>query len=112
VCSHLSFVLIHSPFTDVSLLSLHDALPISGRLQHRLMSILAAHTIGFIGAGNMAEALIRGLVHGGHVPAAKIAASGPRRERLDRSEEHTSELQAHLNPVCRLPREKKKCSSW
>ena len=52
------------------------------------MSILAAHTIGFIGAGNMAEALIRGLVKGNHVPAAKIVASGPRRERLD-------ELRAH-----------------
>ena len=47
------------------------------------MSILASHSIGFIGAGNMAEAMIRGLVRGGHVPAAKIAASGPRRERLD-----------------------------
>jgi pyrroline-5-carboxylate reductase len=47
------------------------------------MSALASHTIGFIGAGNMAEALIRGLVRGGHVPATRIAASAPRRERLD-----------------------------
>ena len=47
------------------------------------MSILASYTIGFIGAGNMAEALIRGLVRGGHVPADRITASGPRRERLD-----------------------------
>jgi len=47
------------------------------------MSSLAAHTIGFIGAGNMAEALIRGLVRGGHVPANRIVASGPRSERLD-----------------------------
>src|SRR3954470_11266134 len=31
----------------------------------------------------MAEALIRGLVRGGHVPADRITASGPRRERLD-----------------------------
>lgn len=31
----------------------------------------------------MAEALIRGLVRGGHVPANRITASGPRRERLD-----------------------------
>lgn len=44
---------------------------------------LAGSAIGFIGAGNMAEALIRGLVRGGHVPADRIAASGPRRERLD-----------------------------
>jgi pyrroline-5-carboxylate reductase len=47
------------------------------------VSILASHTIGFIGAGNMAEAMIRGLVRGGHVAADRITASGPRRERLD-----------------------------
>jgi len=47
------------------------------------LSILASYTIGFIGAGNMAEALIRGLVRGGHVPANRITASGPRSERLD-----------------------------
>ena len=46
------------------------------------MSILASHSIGFIGAGNMAEALIRGLVKGGHVPANRITASAPRNERL------------------------------
>jgi pyrroline-5-carboxylate reductase len=38
-------------------------------------------TIGFLGAGNMAEALIRGLLHGG-VAAAQIGASGPRAERM------------------------------
>lgn len=47
------------------------------------MSILATHSIGFIGAGNMAEALIRGLVRGGHVPAERVTASAPRQERLD-----------------------------
>ncbi|HVV81701.1 MAG TPA: pyrroline-5-carboxylate reductase [Kofleriaceae bacterium] len=40
-------------------------------------------TIAFLGAGNMAEALIRGLIHGNVVPAEKIFASGPRTERLD-----------------------------
>jgi len=44
---------------------------------------LLSKTIGFLGAGNMAEALIRGLLHGGHVPPGQIIASGPRRERLD-----------------------------
>ncbi|HEY4179174.1 MAG TPA: pyrroline-5-carboxylate reductase [Kofleriaceae bacterium] len=47
------------------------------------MSALASHSIGFIGAGNMAEALIRGLVRGHHVPAERVYASAPRRERLD-----------------------------
>jgi len=46
------------------------------------MTLLAAHTIGFIGAGNMAEALIRGLIKGGHVEPRRIVASGPRRERV------------------------------
>ena len=47
------------------------------------MSILAAHTIGFIGAGNMAEAIIRGLLKGAHITADRVLASGPRQERLD-----------------------------
>ena len=45
--------------------------------------LLAPHTIGFIGAGNMAEAMIGGLVRGKHVQADKVAASDPRKERLD-----------------------------
>src|SRR5260370_2249049 len=35
-------------------------------------------------------------------------ADAPRRARDGRSEEHTSELQSHLNLVCRLLLEKKK----
>ena len=47
------------------------------------MSQLSSRQIGFIGAGNMAEALIRGLVRGGHIPAVHVLASAPRRPRLD-----------------------------
>ncbi|MEO8706837.1 MAG: pyrroline-5-carboxylate reductase [Kofleriaceae bacterium] len=48
------------------------------------MSILhELRSVGIVGAGNMAEALIRGLVRGGHVDAERILASAPRRERLD-----------------------------
>src|SRR5260370_6579316 len=43
-----------------------------------------------------------GLSHGGHAGVAD------QRIDLDRSEEHTSELQSHLNLVCRLLLEKKK----
>jgi pyrroline-5-carboxylate reductase len=46
------------------------------------VSLLAAHAIGFIGAGNMAEAMVRGLVHGKHVAANRVTASGPRKDRL------------------------------
>jgi pyrroline-5-carboxylate reductase len=38
-------------------------------------------SIGFLGAGNMAEALLRGLLRG-HADADKICASGPRAERM------------------------------
>ncbi len=47
------------------------------------VSILASQRIGFIGAGNMAEALIRGLVRGNHIPAQQVLASAPRQDRLD-----------------------------
>ncbi len=39
-------------------------------------------TIGFIGAGNMAEAMIRGLLRHGDFAIAQIAASAPREERM------------------------------
>jgi pyrroline-5-carboxylate reductase len=40
-------------------------------------------TIGFVGAGNMAEALIRGLIQGSVVGPERIVASHPRPERLE-----------------------------
>jgi pyrroline-5-carboxylate reductase len=40
-------------------------------------------TIGFIGAGNMAEAMLRGLLRGDDFAPAQISASGPRRERVE-----------------------------
>jgi pyrroline-5-carboxylate reductase len=39
-------------------------------------------SIGFIGAGNMAEAMIRGLLRGGHFAPSQITVSGPREERM------------------------------
>jgi pyrroline-5-carboxylate reductase len=47
------------------------------------MSEKLGKTIGFIGAGNMAEALIKGLLAAGVVEAAQIAGSDPRRERVN-----------------------------
>ena len=41
-----------------------------------------ARTIGFIGAGNMAEAMIRGLLRGEDFAPARIMASAPREERV------------------------------
>ena len=39
-------------------------------------------TIGFLGAGNMAEAIARGLLSTGLLEPGQIVASGPRRDRL------------------------------
>src|SRR5438477_7159428 len=41
-------------------------------------------------------------------PGRRSAATGSRRRWRPRSEEHTSELQSHVNLVCRLLLEKKK----
>src|SRR5260370_30044246 len=80
--------------TEIYTLSLHDALPIS-----------------FV--------VLRGLRHRGPVvvedPEACADRGGARQAVSDtetrRSEEHTSELQSHLNLVCRLLLEKKKRST-
>src|SRR5260370_5330636 len=65
--------------TEIYTLSLHDALPISGR---RLPTVRRTGP----------------------------ARTDCRRQSVLRSEEHTSELQSHLNLVCRLLLEKKKMS--
>src|SRR5260370_23009443 len=65
--------------TEIYTLSLHDALPISGSAA--LAAIL---------------------------PAPGAAHEDSARRSARRSEEHTSELQSHLNLVCRLLLEKKK----
>src|SRR5260370_16210652 len=43
-----------------------------------------------------------------HAPKGSLPSSKPVRPHGERSEEHTSELQSHLNLVCRLLLEKKK----
>src|SRR6267142_6609844 len=69
--------------TEIYTLSLHDALPISGQpMPHKLRNRLAER-------------------------ALEVARQRGGRLGL-RSEEHTSELQSHVNLVCRLLLEKKK----
>src|SRR5690242_21849694 len=76
-----SFFYNDPPTTEIYTLSLHDALPICGQ----------------------------------HVPAGKYTIfTIPNQDKwtliisVHRSEEHTSELQSHVNLVCRLLLEKKK----
>src|SRR5260370_239559 len=70
--------------TEIYTLSLHDALPISRTSGRALVTSWPARLI---------------------VP--EVARTSPLRTP-SRSEEHTSELQSHLNLVCRLLLEKKK----
>src|SRR5205085_8979391 len=104
--SHLNavtpFLLHHTPPTEIYTLSLHDALPISGRnpVESRPR---------FAGSAPMSSAN----------PVAAAAArrrtfaiiSHPDAGKTTRSEEHTSELQSQSNLVCRLLLEKKKKSA-
>src|SRR5882762_11834492 len=92
VLSSLAFVIFFFFFndtatTEIYTLSLHDALPISR--PNAPPNIAPRNTAG------------KKLPPGDPDPSvAAVAAS--------RSEEHTSELQSHLNLVCRLLLEKKK----
>src|SRR5437763_5283687 len=81
--------------TEIYTLSLHDALPISGR-PVRVRQEHPAAAVRRPGAP-------RG--RGGAVPRA---AAGGSARRGERSEEHTSELQSPMYLVCRLLLEKKK----
>src|SRR5260370_26795323 len=87
--------------TEIYTLSLHDALPI------------------YIGMQRAANQAIRDGLHGydrrhgwrGDLPNILRDNLGTPAENV-RSEEHTSELQSHLNLVCRLLLEKKKKISF
>src|SRR5438477_1373754 len=84
---HCTFFFIDTPTTEIYTLSLHDALPI-------LVAVRGGR------AGRAGEPLLPAL------PRRALAHRGRAGRR--RSEEHTSELQSHVNLVCRLLLEKKK----
>src|SRR5207237_8966946 len=100
------------PTPTLSLLSLHDALPIStvsiraARCQGIMMGLLWPWAFG---SGLCAKSRVTAVT--GQKPKAEslkpkttLPPSGNhlRRAPENRSEEHTSELQSHLNLVCRL----------
>src|SRR5260370_25443488 len=85
--------------TEIYTLSLHDALPIfRNALQFR-----CAHRVAGLGAALRQR---RG-VHAARTIVHPLHARSNHNLQV-RSEEHTSELQSHLNLVCRLLLEKKK----
>jgi pyrroline-5-carboxylate reductase len=59
------------------------------------MAMLAELRVGILGVGNMGGAILRGLVGGGHVPAARIVGSRPDYEVL---EEMVKELGFRATP--------------
>src|SRR5207248_10173595 len=81
------FCVNDSPTTEISTLSLHDALPIYSALKRGAITTEQAHERVTLVAERQA-ALVR--------------------TRPPRSEEHTSELQSPYDLVCRLLLEKKK----
>src|SRR5260370_4416641 len=87
--------------TEIYTLSLHDALPISDfwRKERRDRG-------GFM--GSRGSALRVDLNGGGRADVIGRRADA----EFIRSEEHTSELQSHLNLVCRLLLEKKKTEAY
>src|SRR5260370_5565029 len=96
----VSFFFNDTATTEIYTLSLHDALPICRRPAPGLRALRGCR--GLAGPGTWAAQGLSpvdapaGLPH----PLAKALEQ--------RSEEHTSELQSHLNLVCRLILEKKK----
>src|SRR5207237_10310741 len=86
------------PPTEIYTLSLHDALPI-WQARQVIQTQIERH-----GRLPTTRRACRCAASGGGT--APRATPAPR--RCPRSEEHTSELQSHLNLVCRLLLEKKK----
>src|SRR3712207_8147827 len=99
MCYILFFFFNDTAPTEISTLSLHDALPISRRDRYRgAVSLLTDGADEFAGlpAAAVAERLRRGQA------LMRDTFGAPR------SEEHTSELQSRQYLVCRLLLEKKK----
>src|SRR5690242_21419415 len=87
-------------------LSLHDALPIFGRHEGRLRKPGSdTRRCRSPPAGARSWTAVGARACPGAVPRPRTCRAGDSRTR---SEEHTSELQSHVNLVCRLLLEKKK----
>src|SRR5207237_10521052 len=92
--------------------SLHDALPISAQLRPEFVlgictvqggptahAAILARALGIPAIAGLNEAALQ-IIHSGDATLLHL-------DPQSRSEEHTSELQSHLNLVCRLMLEKK-----
>src|SRR3712207_9013734 len=100
--SHIVFFLNNTATTEIYTLSLHDALPIylerNGQVVPAIVSALRGHVEHVLDANNLLLDWCSDRVRD-HFRAGS---------RIERSEEHTSELQSRQYLVCRLLLEKKK----
>src|SRR5260370_5322202 len=71
-------------------------------------STLFPYTTLFRSVSHAVAVAPRGVMQAPHAGTAQVMPAA----RIGRSEEHTSELQSHLNLVCRLLLEKKKCNVY
>src|SRR5260370_38081290 len=85
--------------TEIYTLSLHDALPIS------LLTDSGGFQVLSLALGRLRQVSADGVTFASHLNGSQMLR---KRDAVGaRSEEHTSELQSHLNLVCRLLLEKK-----
>src|SRR5260370_13414617 len=89
-CIRILFFFNDTATTEIYTLSLHDALPI------------CCHSRVYFSQASRVSARLRAVVRLSSVLSTRKSVT------FSRSEEHTSELQSHLNIVCRLLLEKKK----
>src|SRR5207237_2479846 len=95
---HLPCLANHPPPTRTYTLSLHDALPISSQGATRRNMSPGSRSWNARSSCSNARSFA----------SSAVSRNAERRANRSRSEEHTSELQSHLNLVCRLLLEKKK----
>src|SRR2546426_8434864 len=101
-CISFFFFFNDTATTEIYTLSLHDALPIS-RAELAILRLECLQEMEDFGLRQFGEC---------EVVARRVtrdaSATGRRTISINRSEEHTSELQSPCNLVCRLLLEKKK----
>src|SRR5260370_42245656 len=92
--------------TEIYTLSLHDALPIS--VSADAIFATSPATFFALSASRSATTTCAPLRASSSATSRPTPFPPPATSTILRSEEHTSELQSHLNLVCRLLLEKKK----
>src|SRR5207253_11344994 len=101
----------HTPSTDIYTLSLHDALPISlAACDGAILVVDASQGVEAQTIANAHQAMEHHLKIVPVINKIDLQQANPElvREEIERSEEHTSELQSRGHLVCRLLLEKKK----